>query len=487
MATAFTPTIPDIAPGTTTAGPQNTVSSAMKDLFTASPASLNGTAMPENVIPGTAPVAPISVSSLTTPTSPVQVPAPVATTPTSPTVGLPVGTTTDANGNAIVTTTKTTEKTPLQKTLEKIGGLGDVLGTKADVTKQLQEEQQLAQKTENATKDYNTYNAAKLALQQQVEQLYTKGGGTTAGVNAQAATLVREGNANLANLAIVAQASQGLLTAAQQTIKDKIDAQFSPITDQINFYTKFAELNNNDLTESEKFKLTELATKTKTELADVTKAADDIHNTLLENGAPSTIYSAIDKISNDYVNGKINASEAKTKMYQAAGQYGKKTSTATNTQVVEVGGRKVLIDTKTGATIKDLGVSGSDSGFTPTQVNDGSVRAGVDASVFIGYPKDVQAFFTQTNDTNIQPLKDELKNVASADSSLKDFESFVDKQPYAPSVKTFLKSQGKEAEKIGVQKLMTENPQAGITASDTLESAKKKVPGFLSRIWNSIF
>src|SRR3990167_1449965 len=44
---------------------------------------------------------------------------------------------------------------------------------------------------------------------------------------------------------------------------------------------------------------------------------------MLQNGAPQTVYSAIDKISNDYIAGKIDAQTAQSRMRQAVGQYGK--------------------------------------------------------------------------------------------------------------------------------------------------------------------
>jgi hypothetical protein len=257
--------------------------------------------------------------------SPTIVPTTTPTMTTSPTVAAPTGTTVDANGSAVVappTNNPAPERSTYQKLIEKMGGLGDILSTKADVTKKEQENAQLAQKTEKATQSYNTYNKAKLELQQQIEDEYTKTGGTTGGVSSSVQAMTRAGNANLANLAIQAQADQGLLSAAEKTIKDKIEAQFAPIQEQIEYFTKFAALNANDLTESEKFQLAEKANAKKTELASVNNTSEDIHKTLLQNGAPSSAFSALDKISNDYVNGKITSSEAQNLMYKAASPYG---------------------------------------------------------------------------------------------------------------------------------------------------------------------
>lgn len=257
---------------------------------------------------------------------PLNVPTINSTIATSPSVSPPIGTTVDANGIATIppppAPTGTPEKSMKDTIMSKFGLLGDTLATKGDETKKLQEEQQLAQKTERATLDYNAYNKAKLDLAQEIESIYTRSGGNPAGVEAQVRAVSRAGNANLANLAVQAQASQGLLSAAEKTIKDKIDAQFSPIQEEIDYLTKLSQMNNNDLTEKETFEIQQQAATKKQELADVTSTADTIQQTLLKNGAPPSIYSAIDKINEDFVNGKISSSEAKAKMYQATGSFG---------------------------------------------------------------------------------------------------------------------------------------------------------------------
>jgi len=245
----------------------------------------------------------------------------------TPTVAPPNGTTVGTDGIASVnpppqSNAATVEKTAYQKVLEKIGLANDTLATKGSVTTQLQNDNQLADKTLKATQDYNNYKAASLALSQRLEQMRTASGGLTGSRNTELAATEREGNANLANLAIIANSSQGLLSAAQQNIKDKLDAQFQPVQDQIDYLTKFAQLNQNDLSESDKFKLDQRAQQKKTDLSNITRTADDLHQNLLQNNAPQSVYSAVDKISNDYVNGKITAEQAQSNMYQAAGQYG---------------------------------------------------------------------------------------------------------------------------------------------------------------------
>lgn len=233
----------------------------------------------------------------------------------TPTVGIPMGVTTDASGYAVYTPPQTSANDKILGSLEKIGV---DLAQKPEVTRRLQEEQQLAQKTQQATIDYNNYQAAKLALQQQVEDVY-KQGKTVEGADAAVRELTRVGNANLANLAVIAQASQGLLSAAEKTIKDKIDAQFSPLMEQADYWAKVATVRNNDLTEKERFRLTEISNQKKTEVASVMNTAESVQSILSKNSAPVSSYDSVDRIIEDYRNGSITATQATSKMYQIAG------------------------------------------------------------------------------------------------------------------------------------------------------------------------
>lgn len=268
---------------------------------------------------------PISADTLGKGSQPVTVPPAAPSTSTAPSVSAPQGTTTDANGNAAVTPLATDSSSDTQDYIRKsLASLGSELGTKGAVTTQLNTDSDIAGKTTQAANDYNAYNQAQLALNQKVESMKESNpdgefGGARA---AEIDRVQREGNANLANLAVIAQSSQGLLTAAQKTITDKINAQFQPINDQIDFLTKFASVNDNDLTDSQKEALTIKADQQKTDSASVQTATADIHKTLLANGAPASAYSAVDAITDKYVNGQISATDAQSQMYAAASQYG---------------------------------------------------------------------------------------------------------------------------------------------------------------------
>lgn len=233
----------------------------------------------------------------------------------------PTGVTLDANGVAIPSQAKTGDNSNLlQSIYDQISGGIDTLNTKGTAETQLQNELQLSQKREAATASYNKYNQAKVQLQQQLDQMRSaeanKVGGVGGGYSATIQDFERKGNANLANLAILAQIDQGNYNDAQQTIKEKLDAQFQPVQDNIDNLYKFAQLYGNDP------EIQAAIQQKKTDLANVTKTADELHTLLLQNGAPQSVYTALDKVNNDYVAGKITAAEAQSKMYQAAGNYG---------------------------------------------------------------------------------------------------------------------------------------------------------------------
>lgn len=267
---------------------------------------------------------------------PVPPKAPISTY--SPTVTAPTGTVMDVNGIATYTPpappaqTSAKEENTYQKALKAIGLDIGQLEKKPEVTKQLQEAQQLAQKTEQATKDYNTYNLKKRELETKLREMEaTNPEGQFGGArNSVIEDYRRKANSELADLAIQAQASQGLVESARQTIKDTIEAQFSPIEDRIARRTQYAQLAANDLTESEKYKLDQLNKKDETNQKEVSTFATNLANTVFENGAPVGVRTKIFNIAGDYATGKITKEQAQVKMSEAAGNYGVKPSIKTN-------------------------------------------------------------------------------------------------------------------------------------------------------------
>ena len=287
---------------------------------------------------------------------PVAPKAPI--TPYTPTVTAPTGLTVGADGTAIVQPPPSPskieqpkEKNAYQKILESIGLDIGQLETQPEVTKQLQEQQQLAQKTEQATKDYNTYNLKKRELETKLREMEaTNPEGQFGGArNAVIEDYRRKANSELADLAIQAQASQGLLDAARQTIKDTLEAQFSPIEDRIARRTQYAQLAANDLTESEKYRLDQLNKKDEANQKEVSTFATALGTTLLENNAPVGIRTKIFNIAGDYAAGKLTKEQAFAKMSEAAGSYGQnivdQAYKQAQTEKLKADTKKVLADT----------------------------------------------------------------------------------------------------------------------------------------------
>lgn len=271
------------------------------------------------------------------PKAPLQTPNPIVTAPTGTTIG--------TDGTATYTPPPppqpipVKEKNTYQKALEAIGLDIGQLEKKPEVTKQVQEQQQLAQKTEQATKDYNAYNLKKRELETKIREMQTaeanQVGGVGGGYSSTIQEYTRKANAELADLAIQAQASQGLLDSARQTIKDTLDAQFSPIEDRIARRVQYAQLATNDLTDSEKFKLDQLNKKDEANQKEVSTFATNLANTVFENGAPVGVRTKIFNTAGDYASGKITKEQALVKMSEAAGNYGVKLSTTEKAPTIQ--------------------------------------------------------------------------------------------------------------------------------------------------------
>lgn len=220
------------------------------------------------------------------------------------------------------------ERAIRDKQLEAIGVDITKLEQQPEVTKQLQEQLKVVEKENNKVQTYNAWMLKKREIENKVREMEEQTGGKTiAGVRDEINAFTRRANAELADLAIQAQVAQGLVDSARQTIKDTLEAQFGPIEDRIARRTQYAQLAANDLTESEKFKLTELNKKDEADQKEVSTFATNLANTVFENGAPVGVRTKIFNIAGDYANGKITKEQAQVKMSEAAGDYGVKKST----------------------------------------------------------------------------------------------------------------------------------------------------------------
>jgi hypothetical protein len=273
---------------------------------------------------------PISVDTLDKGAStPINIPPPTPMTPVTHNVPPPTGTTTDANGNAIIPPPAKTSAT------DQLQGLIDKLGTKESVENDLNNKYQTDALLNAKTTDYNAYIKAQQDQNDTLAQMTNEGGMDKFGFGSMANAYKARTDAEIANLAIKSQLSSGLYTDAEDSITKKLDSIFSPIKDQASLLVEMQTMKNNDMTDSEK-ELAKLKSDQLTKDADnVQSVSKDIQSTLAKNGNYSAVAPKIDKINQDFVDGKITAAEAQSQMYAAASKYTLNSSSNSNYVVGE--------------------------------------------------------------------------------------------------------------------------------------------------------
>lgn len=270
-------------------------------------------------------------------------------------------------------------------------------------------------------------------------------------INRNAAPELNRISANINAKAALLEASQGMFSEAQKFVNQAVDAATADLKYNFDMYNEFYNQNQ------------DVIDKLDTKYQDAFKNAMGIAEKAYTYQQDQTTKVANLMIDNPQANIDIHDS------FEQAMQKVQKTPKTTGSTVgsAESGYQNIIRDSQ-GNIVKTSPIttpSGGAGGLTTTQINDGAVRAGLDVNAFKALPRDIQVFFNQTNDAGVKSLKDELTKVSSGDSKAADFNKWIDKQSYATSVKTFLKSQAAEAEK----------------------SAPPPQPGFFSRLWNSIF
>ena len=269
---------------------------------------------------------PIAADTLGQGISPIKIPPPPLYNPPVRNVTPPAGTTPNADGTVTPTPPADTNQPGSIQDWIKSQLINDSTGISSEGATRtaLNAQAGLDQMVTDKTNAYNAYIQAQTDLKNKVADFQANNpqGMSDQGRSQLLAQIQREGDAHVSNLQVAYQISQGALADAQKTIDDKITAQFQPMKDNADMMTKIATINNNDLTDSQKFQLTQKADALKTETSNVQKAAEDIHQTLLKNGTYAQAAPAVDKVMNDYVNGKISAADAQSQMYAVASPYG---------------------------------------------------------------------------------------------------------------------------------------------------------------------
>lgn len=271
-------------------------------------------------------------------------------------------------------------------------------------------------------------------------------------INRNAAPELNRLSADINAKAAVLQASQGMFAEAQKFVNQAVDAATADLKYNFDMYNEFYN-QNQDI-------IDKLDTKYQTAYKDAMGAAEKEYSYAQDQKT---------KVANLMLDNPQASISISDSLDQALEKIQKTPKTTGSTVGSAESGYQNVVRDAQGNVIKTSPITtpsgGGSGGLTPTQIRDGSVRAGLDISAFKGLPTDVQNFFNQTSDANIGSLKDELTKVSDGSQKAADFSKWVDKQSYSTSVKTFLKSQATQAEK----------------------AAPPPQPGFLSRLWNSIF
>lgn len=214
--------------------------------------------------------------------------------------------------------------------------------------------------------------AESQAIPQQL-QLDATGRGITAGGLQPIQTAALRNNAIKAlGTSALLDATNGLLASAQQKVDRAVKAKFDPIQEQIDAATK----NLNLILNSPQYSLADknraqaqldIQNQKQQQLAQQKQDQANVYNIALEAAKNGADASTLQKIQN---------SGSPQEAIQNAGTF---LQTPPGTSIVEANGRKLLINTNTGQTVKDLGAATSAAGTVlgGTQSQAESVAQGI--------------------------------------------------------------------------------------------------------------
>ncbi len=200
-----------------------------------------------------------------------------------------------ANQTQTGNTGNTNTGTSRDAVVSKILGLDTTLGDQTAERNKLNDTFGTDQKQQAYIDAFNQYNSKKLSYDQQIERIYNTPGGTTAGVQEEAAGIQRRNNADLANLAVITQAAQGNYQASLDIVDRKMKAEFEPVQQQIDNLSQFIQTNNADLTSSQQVALENTRFQLQTNMTNLLTAKQSAHQFALQQGIQDTrVLEAID-------------------------------------------------------------------------------------------------------------------------------------------------------------------------------------------------
>lgn len=317
----------------------------------------------------------------------------------------------------------------------------DTLGTKSDRAKQLENSFNVSGMTKELI-DLNSQIAQrKNFFTQQIQTAEDKAIPTPFIVGEQT-QIQRQSAIELGALASVAQALQGNIQLANDTIDRTLKLEFEPVENRINNIKSLLDLNYQDLTTQEKKRAdltTVLLNQQQKMVDDIKSAKKDAYNAVINSDA------SVGQKSQAALN--IAQANNTDDIYGIALKYG---APKADTQVVDVGGNKVLINAKTGNTIKVLGSSGAQS---ISLTGEGKPLADAFNSAVAGMPGTqlptaTKTFTNLVNEGDVEGAKNYIIRVALANASTDQQNQAIGRKT-AVSALTDLKSLLEQAKTSG--------------------------------------
>lgn len=350
------------------------------------------------------------------PVTPVTLPQPGTPTPT-PTVTATDYTNPGATGD------------PSSDLFKQMLSLRETAPSIADQYTQLKNQSDVAQKQQLA----NTYKAKLEDSQRrqvnEIEKLNKIEGITSAGKSSMEADINRKFYREQADLAIQQSAYQNDYTSAQNELDKLFGYTVQDSTNRVNEKNKTIDAIYSFMTEQQKTKAQELKDTRSTNLNQINNA---LNYTQSLSGA---LIKTNPALSSRLINLQTPDPASKT-FTEDLKNY--------NNQVALIAGQ---------APVDPANAPGAGN-FTPTQTNDGAVRAGMDIAEFKNLPVDVRNFFSQNSNTssNLTSITKEIQAVADGDKTAKDASTAIDKLNISNTVKTYFKSVASAREKDALAK-----------------------------------
>lgn len=186
--------------------------------------------------------------------------------------------------------TTTNSRQPL---LEQIKNLIGLENNKSSETARLQDNQDIAGKTQAVNDINNKILTTSRGYDEQIKNLQKNGTGYNGGNQVAIADLNRQKNEDLANLSIIKSTTLGDLETANSIVDQKLKAEFEPIEANIKNYEDLYQLTSNDLTDSEKLTIQTQIDQKKQAAQNLYNAKQDAYKTALAGGAPANVLATI--------------------------------------------------------------------------------------------------------------------------------------------------------------------------------------------------